>query len=166
MKKLIILIFAIVVFSINNSYSENNIYFIDFDKILNNSTLGKKILNELNNINKKNLSNFKIKEDEIKKIDKNISSVKNIISKEELNKKVNELKIKVKNFNDEKNKKNKELKEKKNILLKQFLEEINPIIQDYMDKKSITILLDKRNIFIATSKYDITDDIIEIINNL
>ncbi len=166
MKKLIILIFAIVVFSINNSYSENNIYFIDFDKILNNSTLGKKILNELNNINKKNLSNFKIKEDEIKKIDKNISSVKNIISKEELNKKVNELKIKVKNFNDEKNKKNKELKEKKNILLKQFLEEINPIIQDYMDKKSITILLDKRNIFIANSKYDITDDIIEIINNL
>ena len=166
MKKLIILIFAIVVFSINNSYSENNIYFIDFDKILNNSTLGKKILNELNNINKKNLSNFKIKEDEIKKIDKNISSVKNIISKEELNKKVNELKIKVKNFNDEKNKKNKELKEKKNILLKQFLEEINPIIQDYMDKKSITILLDKRNIFIANSKYDITNDIIEIINNL
>ena len=166
MKRLIILIFAIVVFSINNSYSENNIYFIDFDKILNNSTLGKKILNELNNINKKNLSNFKIKEDEIKKIDKNISSVKNIISKEELNKKVNELKIKVKNFNDEKNKKNKELKEKKNILLKQFLEEINPIIQDYMDKKSITILLDKRNIFIANSKYDITDDIIEIINNL
>ena len=166
MKKLIILIFAIVVFSINNSYSENNIYFIDFDKILNNSTLGKKILNELKNINKKNLSNFKIKEDEIKKIDKNISSVKNIISKEELNKKVNELKIKVKNFNDEKNKKNKELKEKKNILLKQFLEEINPIIQDYMDKKSITILLDKRNIFIANSKYDITDDIIEIINNL
>ena len=166
MKRLIILIFAIVVFSINNSYSENNIYFIDFDKILNNSTLGKKILNELNNINKKNLSNFKIKEDEIKKIDKNISSVKNIISKEELNKKVNELKIKVKNFNDEKNKKNKELKEKKNILLKQFLEEINPIIQDYMDKKSITILLDKRNIFIANSKYDITNDIIEIINNL
>ena len=42
MKKLIILIFAIVVFLINNSYSENNIYFIDFDKILNNSTLGKK----------------------------------------------------------------------------------------------------------------------------
>lgn len=166
MKKLIIVIFTIVVFSINYSYSEENIYFIDFDKILNNSTLGKKILNELNNINKKNLSNFKIKEDEIKKIDKNISSVKNIISKEELNKKVNELKIKVKNFNDEKNKKNKELKEKKNILLKQFLEEINPIIQDYMDKKSITILLDKRNIFIANSKYDITNDIIEIINNL
>ena len=95
-----------------------------------------------------------------------IFQVKNIISKEELNKKVNELKIKVKNFNDEKNKKNKELKEKKNILLKQFLEKINPLIQDHMDKNSITILLDKRNIFIANSKYDITDEVIKIINNL
>ena len=35
-----------------------------------------------------------------------------------------------------------------------------------MEKNSITILLDKRNIFIANSKYDITDEVIKIINNL
>ena len=67
---------------------------------------------------------------------------------------------------NEKNIKNKKLKNKKNILLKQFVEQINPIIQDYMDKNSISILLDKRNIFIANSKYDIYEDIIKIVNNL
>ena len=166
MKKIIIVIITTILFLSNNSYSEDNIYFIDFDKVLNNSQLGKKVINELNDINKKNISYFKIKEDEIKKIDKNILSLKNIISKEELNNKINALKVKVTELKNEKDIKNKELKNKKNILLKQFVEQINPIIQDYMDKNSISILLDKRNIFIANSKYDITEDIIKIVNNL
>ncbi len=166
MKKIIIVIITIILFLSNNSYSEDNIYFIDFDKVLNNSQLGKNVINELNDINKKNISYFKIKEDEIKKIDKNILSLKNIISKEELNNKINALKVKVTELKNEKDIKNKELKNKKNILLKQFVEQINPIIQDYMDKNSISILLDKRNIFIANSKYDITEDIIKIVNNL
>ena len=166
MKKLLIIIFTSLLLISNISYSDDNIYFIDFDKILNNSQLGKKIVNELNNENKKNISSFKIKEDEIQKIDKNISNLRNIISKEELNTKIKDLKFKVANLKKEKNKKNTELKVKKNKLLKEFLEKINPLIQEYMDKNSIVILLDKRNIFIANSKYDITDEIIKIIDNL
>tara|TARA_Y100000816_G_C26041912_1_gene545762 strand:- start:412 stop:912 length:501 start_codon:yes stop_codon:yes gene_type:complete len=166
MKKLVLIIFTTLLFITTNSFSEDNIYFIDFDKVLNNSNLGKKIINELNDINKKNITNFKIKEDEIQKIDKDIANLKNIISKDELNKKIKDLNVRLANLKKEKNKKNKELKEKKNILLKQFLEKINPLIQDHMEKNSITILLDKRNIFIANSKYDITDEVIKIINNL
>jgi Skp family chaperone for outer membrane proteins len=34
-----------------------------------------------------------------------------------------------------------------------------------MDKNSIGILVEKKNIFIARSNYDITDDVLKIINN-
>jgi Skp family chaperone for outer membrane proteins len=34
-----------------------------------------------------------------------------------------------------------------------------------MDKNSISILIEKKNIFIAKSNYDITKNILEIINN-
>jgi len=33
-----------------------------------------------------------------------------------------------------------------------------------MNKNSISVLLDKKNIFIANSKYDITERVIKIIN--
>ena len=34
-----------------------------------------------------------------------------------------------------------------------------------MEKNSIDIVIDKKNIFIAKSEYDITKDILEIVNN-
>ena len=45
---------------------------------------------------------------------------------------------------------------KKNKELDQFLKLINPIIQEYMKEKSIDIIIDKKNIFMAKSKNDIT----------
>mgnify|MGYP005713652211 FL=1 len=65
-------------------------------------------------------------------------------------------KKKVKTINDLNDKKNKELKG--------FLKLINPLIKDYMDKNSIDIVIDKKNIFIAKTDKDITKDILEIIN--
>ena len=41
---------------------------------------------------------------------------------------------------------------------------INPIIEKYMNDQSIDILLDKKNIFIAKSNHDITQNIIDIID--
>ena len=41
---------------------------------------------------------------------------------------------------------------------------INPIIEDYMSKNSITIVIDKKNVYIANKDSDITNNLIEIIN--
>ena len=46
-----------------------------------------------------------------------------------------------------------------------FIKLISPLINEYMDKNSISILIEKKNIFIAKSNYDITKNILEIINN-
>ena len=46
-----------------------------------------------------------------------------------------------------------------------FLNLINPIIEKYMNDNSIHILLDKKNVFIANKDYDITNNLIELINN-
>ena len=59
---------------------------------------------------------------------------------------------------------NQKFERKKNDDLINFFKLINPLIEDYMKINSIDILVDKKNIFIGMSKYDITDDIIIIIN--
>ena len=46
-----------------------------------------------------------------------------------------------------------------------FISLINPLIQEYMEKNSIDIVIDKKHIFIAKSDHDITKDILEIVNN-
>ena len=53
----------------------------------------------------------------------------------------------------------------KNTKLKGFFDTINPLISDYMKKKSINIIVQKKNIFIGQNTHDITNDILEIINS-
>jgi Skp family chaperone for outer membrane proteins len=45
------------------------------------------------------------------------------------------------------------------------LKSINPLIEKYMKENSISILIDKKNIFIADKNYDITKNLIDLINN-
>ena len=44
------------------------------------------------------------------------------------------------------------------------MESIRPIIEDYIKKNSISMVFNQKNLFIANKKYDITKDILKIIN--
>ena len=48
--------------------------------------------------------------------------------------------------------------------LKKFFDQINPIIQNYMNDNSINILLERKNVFIGKNNSDITASIIKEIN--
>ena len=56
------------------------------------------------------------------------------------------------------------LKEKRNKNIVNLLNLINPIIEKYMNDNSIYMLLDKKNVFIARKNYDITSDLLIIID--
>ena len=162
--------FFIIIFSLfffNNVLANENkkIVYINVDFILNNSILGKNILNDLKKINNKNLENISSTEKELKKENDEIAKVKNIISKEEFENRINDLKKKIDNFNSLKDKLSIELNQLRQKEIKNFFKKINPLIQVYMDENLIDIIIDKKNIFIARSDYDITTDIINLIDN-
>ena len=163
MKKILLFFLLFSFFSLN-VYSDDKIFYLDVDKMLNESKKGKKIIKELDNINNDNITQFKLQEDELKKIEQNIANVKNIISKDDLNSKIDELKKKISTYNLDKRKKIKDFENKKNQELKNFLIQVTPIIESYMETNSINIILEKKNIFIANSKYDITIEIIKLID--
>ena len=104
-------------------------------------------------------------ENNLKKKNEEIVKTKNLISPEELNKKISSLRNEAKSFEELKKKTIKDLNVRRNKELDQFLKLINPIVQEYMKEKSIDIIIDKKNIFMAKSKNDITNDILAIINN-
>ena len=48
--------------------------------------------------------------------------------------------------------------------LSSLMQEINPIISEYVKEKSIDLVLDKKNILIGKTSYDITENILELVN--
>ena len=70
MKK-IFLIFFLVFIGFSAS-SNQDIYFLDIDYLINNTKKGKLIISKLQNINEQNLIKLKKKEDELKLIENDI----------------------------------------------------------------------------------------------
>ena len=138
--------------------------YVNIDVILNNSDLGKIIINKLKKQNDINIDKIKNIENGIKKENEELTKLKNIITEEEFNKKIVLLKKKIDDFNILKNKLSDELNELKKKEIKLFFENINPIIEKYMEKNSIALILDKKNIFVARSDYDMTQELLDLIN--
>ena len=144
--------------------NEINIVYVDTDKILNESNVGKNIKKQVDVINDKNISKFKKIEEQLKTEEKKISQQKNIISKEEFEKKVNALRINANKFNKDVNDSKKDLVLKKNIATKKLLDDLTSILSEYASKNSIHIILQKSLIIIGREDLDITDSILTIVN--
>ena len=160
-------LFFVVVFTffgISNSFSDQKIAFIDLDFVVENTNAGKEILNELKNLNNQNIKNLKFKEDELKNQENEIKKKQNIISEVEFNKEVKILKEKIKIFRNEKNQMVSNFNKKKKEKIKSLFDQMNPIIQKYMDQNSIDILLDRKNVYIGNIGSDITKNVINEIN--
>ena len=161
------LIFFLLFFTINSSNTfANTIAIIDLDYLIENSNLGKLMLENLSKIDKKNSQELMKKKEDIVKIENEIKSKQNIISKDVLDKEVNDLKIKINNFNKEKDLLVNKFNEFKNNEISIFFNKISPIINNYMSKNSIDILIDKKKIFMGNTNADITEVILEKINSL
>ena len=166
MKKInFFLLFFLLFFSFHSkSFSDEKIVFLDIEFAVNNSNIGKKALNNLNEIRKNEINKLKKIEEELKVKDQDINNVKNIISKDELDKKIKEFKKEIEKFNAKKNQIQKQFAKDKNNKLDELFKKINPLIIKYMDDNSIEMIIGKNNVYLAKSNLDITKDIIELIN--
>ena len=103
-KKILSLTFLFFLITINNFVMANNIFFVDMDKILSTSKPGSLIIKKLNELDKKNVKDFNDIEKRIKDNETKLLSKKNILSKEEYNKGVDELRLEIKNYRENKKK--------------------------------------------------------------
>ncbi len=166
MKKLLKLISILIItllFAQQNSFA-NDVYFIDYSKVMNESNAGKKAQDTLKKLlsssNKKfNETAKKLREEENKLI-----SQKNVLDKEEYKKKAEALRKKVFNLNKERQDKIKNIALKRKKAGDEMLKNLNPILGKYMEENNITVVIDKKNVLMGNKKYEITSQIIEILN--
>ena len=150
---------------INPVNANDKVSYIDIDFLLSNTLVGKTLLNTLKKEEQLKIDKFKSNDLKFKKKEKQILAKKNLISKEDINKELELLQIEFQKYRKEKIKEVDELKIKRNKNIMNFLNIINPIIEKYMTDNSIYMIIDKKNVFIASKKYDITNNLIELIDN-
>ena len=161
-KNLTLIIFFFVMSS--HVYAENKIAYLDLDFILSNTNIGKSLFEKIQKFENEKLKELKGKEQILKEEENKILASKNVISKSELNKNIKQFQLKLQNYKNLEKDEINLLKKKRNEEVLNLLKSINPLIEKYMNDNSISILIDKKNIFIADKNYDITKNLIELIN--
>ena len=148
----------------NTSFSNEPVAYIDIDFILKNSDIGKKSLEKINTQNNENIRDLKKKEKILKDLEIEIASKKNIISKEAFDKEVIIFRKNIDQFKIEQQQIIKDFNDYKKKEIDKVFQIISPIINSYMEKNSVKILFDAKNIFMARNDLNFTNDILEAIN--
>ena len=161
----IFFILILFVININNVKAQEKVSYIDIDYILSSTFAGKSLLNKLKEDEESKFNNFKLQDEDLKKRENIILAKKKIISKEVINNELKALQIEFNKYRQDKISQIDELKERRKRNILNFINLLNPIIEKYMSDNSIYMLIDKKNVFIAKKDYDITNNLIELINN-
>ena len=160
----IILKIIFLFFLCSNVLAENKVGYVDLEFILSNTNAGKTLFEKLELEETQKIKELKLKEENLKNEENKILASKNIISEDTLRINIDNFKKKLQNYKSIKKNELDNLKKIRNDEILKFLNEINPIIKQYMTDNQISIIIDKKNIYIADKKFDFTNNLIELIN--
>ena len=164
MKSFFIKFFIIFFFFTSLSYSSEKIVYLDVDFILANSEKGKIILSNLEKKNKENIKILQSKEKILKDEETEIIKQKNIISEVSYKEKVNKLKGKIDTFKMDKDKLVKNFNQVRQQEINKFIKLVDEILGEYVEKNAIDLVLNKKDILMGKNKYNITNEILELVN--
>ena len=164
MKNLLLISTLILLFTIGNLAANTKIVFVDLEMVMSTSKPGINLLKQLDEIKDKDLKEFDKQTKSLKTKENKLISQKNILSTDDFQTKVKELKDEIKKYNDYRKNKVKNFKKIRSENTQKFLELINPILMKYSNDGSISMILRKKNVIIGKSDLDITQPIIELVN--
>ena len=148
----------------STSLAANKIAFIDIDKIINESEFGKKTYKNIdNNFEKENKKLLELEKSLVSK-EQEILKQKNILSENELNKKITNLKKEINDFKKKRNSINEKFNKIRLEKTNEMVQSLNVILSKYADDNNISLVIQKKFIVIAKTGLDITNEILKIFN--
>ena len=146
------------------SQANEKIAFVDIDKIINQSEYGKKSFKKIDNTFEKEKEKLIKIEKKLISEEKEILNQKNILSKEELKKKVDSLKIEINEFQKKRILVREKFNKKKLDKTNEMVQKLNTILSKFADENQISLIIQRKYIVIGKSGLDITDKILDIFN--
>lgn len=128
------------------------------------SLAGKSIIAQLKKKRESSISKFKKKEKDIFDKEKKLIAQKNVLSKDEFESKIKELRNEISNYQKERNKASNNIAKLRIKASTKLISKLTPILEEYSKKNSIRIIIQKKQIVMGTKEDDITKDILELVN--
>ena len=144
--------------------AEQKIVYLDMKFILNSSKAGKGAQDFLKKSHKENEKKFSNVINDLKKKESDLLEKKSTLNKEEYKKQLDELRKKVMEFQTQRRAFLEQITKQRADARKKLLEEINPILNNYIKDNEISLVIDKKNIIGGQIDLDITDIIIKKVN--
>ena len=159
-----IIVITYLIFGTTNAFAEDKVVYIDMNKILTDSKVGIFVEKELTKSHEAKLDNFNKTEEELKKEEIDLISKRNVMAREEFDKNVKILNEKAQEYQAQRRQWFDDISQKRNKARTEVLKSLDPIMTDYFEKNNISLILYKRNIAIGISELDVTDKIIDELN--
>jgi outer membrane protein len=164
MRYLKIIFFVLLILNFYNLSFAEETYFIDMNKLLNQSKAGK----EAQDFLKKKIitGDKKLKEERklLKKEEIDLIAKKKVLPADEYKKALNQLREKNVEFQRKRVNFTTAIATQRAEARNNLLKALNPILTKYMSENNIQIIIDKKYVIMANSKTDLTGKILEILN--
>ena len=123
-----------------------------------------KIIAKIKKKRETSISQFKKKEKENFEKEKKLISQKNILNEEEFKKKIQNLRSDISKYQKERNKASNDLVQIRIKASTNLIKKLTPILETYSKDNSIRIIVQKKHIVMGSNEYDITKDILNLVN--
>ena len=160
--KFIVVTFLLLIYT--PASAGQDVAYLDMKFVLNNSKAGKGAQDFLQKTFKENQKKFADQEKNLKKDETDLLTKKTILSKEEYQKKTDDLRKKVIDYQSQRRSSLEKITVLRAEARQKLLKKIDPILNNYIKKNDIFMVIDKKNILGGNVKFDITKIIIEKLN--
>ena len=157
-------IFIIIFFNIFILKAYSQIAYIDINYILSESIVGKSLNSHLENLSSEYSEKYNRLQSQLVEKENKLLSQKNIIEKNEFDKKLRVLSDEIKKYRESKKIENDKINNVKIENTKKILKTLNPIITQYVENNEISLVFAKKNIIVGKKDLDITEKIIKLLN--
>ena len=159
-----IFFFAFILINFLSLNVKAEIAYIDIKQILKISEVGKYLNLHIQKKNTEYSKKFKLIENELIQKEKSLLAQQNILNKDDFDSKLKILTKEVQEYRKDKKTKIDNLNQFRIDKTKEILKELNPIITNFVETNSISIVIPKKNIIVGKKNLDITDKILKLLN--
>ncbi len=165
MKHLVkIFVVTFLLLNCTHAFAEQKLVTLDMKYVLNNSKAGKEAQDFLKKLLLDNNKKFSDIENNLKEEETDLLEKKNILSKEEYQKKADTLRKKVIDYQSQRRAALDKVANQRTKARQTLLKTIDPLLNTYIQENDISIVIDRKYVLGGRTDLDITDSIIEKLN--
>ena len=160
--KFFVVTFFVLICTYTNA--EQKIVVLDLKFVLNESKAGKGAQDFLKKSFNENQKIFLDKENFLKKEESDLLAQKTILTKEEYQKKSDNLRKKVIDYQSQRRASLEKITTQRAEARQQLIEKLDPILKTYVEENNVSLIIDRKDVLMGNTNLDITDIIIKKLN--